>query len=96
MGTEKSSDCWKSWNPDGRFERGTCCCNCKSHRELFSHPWVDKKPFDHALGWVCVTDGIDPQRATLSHRHGMCELHEFKSKLAETRNRNRCLRLQQR
>jgi hypothetical protein len=74
--TPKDPLCWKSWDPDGRGPRGICCCNCKSHRKLFSHPWVDKKPFSHTLGWVCVTDGVDPKRATLSNKHGLCELHE--------------------
>lgn len=68
--------CWKTWNPDGRGPRGTCCCNCASHRSLWSHPWVDGKPVTHRTGWACVSSGLSTRKATLSNRHGLCELYE--------------------
>ena len=70
-----STQCWKDWAPRGGKRRGTCCCNCRSHRALFSHPWVDGKT-SHRVGWACCVDGFGRYRATLSNRHGLCEMHE--------------------
>jgi hypothetical protein len=84
------AECWKGWKPAHRqVPDGRCCCNCVSHKGLHSHPWVDKKPMSHKIGWVCVTDGLSPRIATISNRHGLCELHEYRSKWAKDNARKR-------
>jgi len=58
---------------------GSCCCNCKHHAVVISHPWVDGNPCVHEDGWVCTVRHDDPEdisQVMKSRRHGLCELHE--------------------
>ena len=67
------SVCWKPWSPDGKAPRKTCCCNCRNHIPVYSHPWADGKPMNHLWGWICAETCLG---AMLARRHGLCELHE--------------------
>ena len=77
--------CWK----DSRPGIGECCCLCRYHFPLMSHPWVDKNPINHQAGWVCTvfaTPNVVEQMGggkleiVLSNEHGQCELFQERSK----------------
>jgi len=34
-----------------------CCCKCKNHWPMFSHPCTDGKPMNEKRGWACVVMG---------------------------------------
>jgi hypothetical protein len=60
-----------------------CCCHCYSHKELYSHPWVDKKPMSNQLGYVCtVFWDMDRKcnKVILSGEHGLCEAFQERIK----------------
>ena len=67
------SECQKNFKDGKGFKGGECCCNCKNHMPIYSHPWVDGKPCGNLFGWACVNAFIG---ATLSGKHGLCEIHE--------------------
>jgi len=52
--------------------KGQCCCKCRFHHPLFSHPWIDHKPISHQDGWICLMPEFEG-RAVKSKEHGMCE-----------------------
>ena len=33
---------------------GNCCCECKYHYAVYSHPCVDGKPMSNLYGYVCI------------------------------------------
>ena len=53
-----------------------CCCNCKSHHNLYSHPWVDEHPISHKAGSACVVIIDRKMHILLSNEHGACELYD--------------------
>jgi len=84
--------CWKIGDPvvvallgenenEGRSAR--CCCSCKYHKVLKSHPWVNGMSIKHTLGYVCTQDiWSDGKEAGMnvmaSGPHGLCESWEQK------------------
>ena len=49
-----------------------CCCECKYHYAVYSHPCVDGKPMSNHFGYVC----IPPEfycKGVISNEHGFCE-----------------------
>ena len=81
------STCWKPWEGSTGKAHNQCCCNCKNHFKLFSHPWVDHKPITNQVGYVCsldieslVTNVVDndDRGMILSNEHGLCECWEAK------------------
>ena len=69
-----------------------CCCKCKFHHSLFSHPWVDGKPMNNQVGWICLMPEFEG-KAILSKEHGMCELFTRARRQANDRvsSQNRAL-----
>lgn len=52
-----------------------CCCKCKFHIPLRSHPWVDDKPCTNIDGYLC-TAGIHDRHINKSNEHSCgCELY---------------------
>ena len=59
------------------FHPGECCCVCKNHYALYSHPWVNGLPTNHLIGWLCLAAVSDRGRcAVLSGPHGYCEVFD--------------------
>jgi len=60
------------------FKPGSCCCICKHHQAIYSHPWVNGLSTNHLLGWICTALSDDGhRRAMLASPHGYCELFEY-------------------
>jgi hypothetical protein len=58
-----------------------CCCICKYQIEVFSHPWIDKKPMSNSTGiYVCIVGHNleENNRGMISHKHGGCEMFDKK------------------
>ena len=69
----RQAPCWLRHNE--------CCCNCKHHLTLTSHPWVNGLSIMHQIGWVCAVavamdKGIGGRWCQLSREHGACELYD--------------------
>ena len=59
------------------IHENVCCCLCKHHCELSSHPWVNKQT--GRLGWVCIIKADDVNHAMLCNEHfvGGCEMYDY-------------------
>ena len=65
---ETNSQCQKSnW--------GNCCCECKYHYVIYSHPCVDGKPMSNFYGYVCIPTEFNG-KGVVSNKHGYCEMFE--------------------
>jgi hypothetical protein len=73
---EETAKTLQGHKPDIIHDR-ICCCLCKHHYELSSHPWVNRQ--SGKLGYVCVMH--DGKYAMLVNEHfvGGCELFEEES-----------------
>lgn len=65
----------------GWLQNNECCCNCRHHLKLMSHPWVNGFSITHQIGWLCAVDlvmtkGVEGQKAQLSQGHSVCELYQ--------------------
>ena len=67
------SVCQKNLKPGWGVKAGECCCSCRNHMPIYSHPLADGKPIGHLFGWACVNEFLG---ATLSGDHGICEIYE--------------------
>ena len=63
--------------PVHRPHENICCCMCKHHCQLSSHPWVNKQ--SGKLGWVCIHHCEDTKYAMLCNEHfvGGCEMYDY-------------------
>ena len=56
---------------------GNCCCECKYHYQIYSHPCVDGK--SDLFGYVCIPPAFNG-KGELSNEHGICEMFEKEEK----------------
>lgn len=50
-----------------------CCCICKMHLKLMSHPEVDGKGMSNQDGWICLAFAASDGIAVKINEHGLCE-----------------------
>jgi hypothetical protein len=51
-----------------------CCCQCKYHKAVASHPWHNGKPMSNNCAYVCTYTEGETESFTLSSEHGTgCE-----------------------
>ena len=56
-----------------------CCCECKYHYAVYSHPCVDGKTMSNLYGYVC----IPPEfycKGVIANEQGYCEMFEKEGK----------------
>lgn len=72
--------------PVGAWDSNRCCCNCKYHKKIYGHPWVNGKSILTSLGYCCTVflhSTVEPaDGVTASQRHGLCECWELDSGFA--------------
>ena len=56
-----------------------CCCECKYHYAVYSHPCVDNKPMSNLYGYVCIPHEFYC-KGVISNEHGYCEMFEKEEK----------------
>jgi hypothetical protein len=63
-----------------RCRNKTCCCRCKNHKTIYSHPWVDGKSITDIYGYICDATKYGMNNIIISNEHGECELWMKKEK----------------
>lgn len=67
-----------------------CCCECKFHHPVQSHPWVNEKPMSDICAYVCIlpteelSDRQEDSVVTIKHKCGIgCEMWESRDTVSK-------------
>lgn len=79
--------CFEGWSSAYDNTQRRCCCNCQHQQPIVGHPWnkheLTKTPMTKIIGWGCHGPELYPIVTFMDGKHGMCEMHEFRTERAD-------------